>query len=442
MRRSILTIFLLWSGIVAEPAFAWRAGMLYDQNWGADVPALDASGVLPIGFVALPLTRGYVFLTLQVVEGSPCIVVTRFNADGSLNTTWLDPMVEPYAALGSAILDTPVPDIDDHGNVKARIAVSQDGTSEKIYLAAVLGSGSSMAVTRFDPDIHKVEISAVASIGFTHGFGSIEAIATAVSVGSSGNGVLVAVAGNTTETSKSTIYGAAGTSLTMSPLVSHSGTDFRINYVGSRNDGNVDVIGTEGGRARYMLVKPNSTAGIVNASQFDLTCPDGTAATSSVLDGIMPAPDDFSETESLVLGRAQCSGGSFSSIERIADIGSTPSIESVAQLGAEMNCSDAFASAPCFSYLGATGDTANGVMAFTPDAFLAHLNTSASQLRFSGDEVNAGAFGFPVILPTYLYGAASEYPYLVDMSIHSGQFGIRRIAVDRIFADGAGDFGM
>ena len=446
MWRATTAAFFLFLGLISRPVHAWHAGMIYDTTWGADVPLLDplSNGTqIFVGFVHLPISGGYLFVTLQSISDSPYVVVTRFHEDGTLNTDWLDPSTDPYAAQGSAVLDTLVPDVDDNQRAKARLAADTDGTNERIYLAALTGSGSSLVVSRFDPNLDDVDIGVETPLALHYGFGDIEADVAGVPIGTSDTGLVVAVAGNAAEASTSILYGAAGTSFAVKLLAEHTGTGLRINDMNARSDGDIDVVGTQDGSALYMLARTRTGASISNLNVFSLSCPNGTLAPTSVFDAIAPASG--SSSDSLVVGRVDCgSDGLWSVVERIGDIGSGSSarVQSMSTLGTDTNCADGFPTAPCFSYLATTAAAPDGALAFTPDGFLAHIDAGPAQSDFAGDEANAHAAGYPFVAPTLAFGATLNYPYLVGISSDSGKPGIRRIAVDRIFADGAGDFGM
>jgi hypothetical protein len=277
------------------------------------------------------------------------------------------------------------------------------------------------------------------------GFGSIEAMTAGATVGSSGTGAIVAVQGRGTEAPVSQFFGAAGSPLAIVGAGSHSSPGFRVNAITARRDGGIDVAGTEGGQAAYLQVV-TQTGNVLYENYFDLSCPNGTAATTSALDEVIPAPPTYSDDDTLVLGRADCgSVGRVSMIERVSDIRFLASsrIKAYSKVGTSTNCSDSFATAPCISsYLTVTGDAANSVLAMTPNAFLAHVDGNSGTAQFQGDETNAAAIGYPTVVPTSAAGASPEYPYLVGLSLTSdGMPGVRRIAIDRIFTDGGGELG-
>jgi hypothetical protein len=72
-----------------------------------------------------------------------------------------------------------------------------------------------------------------------------------------------------------------------------------------------------------------------------------------------------------------------------------------------------------------------------------HVDISATNATVTGQEANSAASGAPLFLPSFDFGFSLRYPYLVGWSLDTHEIpGIRRIAIDRIFADGAGDFGL
>lgn len=419
--------------------------MVYDVGWGADVPLLDSTSgdtILPVGFVHLPLSGGYLYVTLQIVKGVPHVVVTRFNANGSLNTHWKDPASDPYVVLGSAVLALPVPDLDANNTPLARVVVNIEGPSERIYFAELFGGGSMLRISRFDVSLTNFETSAI-SASLSGGFGSIEAMTAGALVGSLGTGAVVAVQGTGTNAIVSQLYGAAGSSLAITGVGSHSSPGFRINDMTARLDRAVDVVGSEGAQALYLQMRTQSPTSTIYETYFNLNCPNGSPATASALDGLVPAPPGDTGDDTMVLGRADCgSAGRVSMIERVSNIDFLGSahITGYSPAGTSVNCSDGFASAPCrASYLTAAGDAANSLVATSPDAFLAHISGNSGAATFLGDEANAALSGYPLIVPASSTGASLEYPYLIGASLNSAQMpGIRRIAIDRVFADGAG----
>jgi hypothetical protein len=449
--HSVLIVSLLLS--VSTTACAqWLEGMVYDPQFGANVPQLDMSSeVLPVGFVQLPKSGGYLFFTAQVLSGNVRIVETRFRDDGTLDTAWTT--TGPYAAQASFLTVLPAPDFDSvAGSFKARVAVDIDATAgtEKIYFMELIADGAVLAVTQFGSDGTELGSTILSSTAFFDGaISSIEAIATGVSLGASSSGTLVALQGTSTEASSSALIGVSGnvptTPLSLDVRYVMTNPLLRINFMAGRADGSVDIAGTEGGKALYALVDASAKVLQVE-NDFDLACPSGSPA-ASVLDGMAKIPPASDDSTVIVTGRVDCGlTGKLSEVARVANItlpiSSTVLSESFPE--ALTNCDMDFDTAGCeSSFLTVPSAAPNTALMLTPGFNLMHVDISATHANVAGEEANSAASGAPFFAPSFKFGFSLRYPYLVGLSVDAHEnLGIRRIAIDRIFADGAGDFGL
>jgi hypothetical protein len=338
------------------------------------------------------------------------------------------------------VLALPAPDRDASGPPKARVAIEVFGSSEHIHLAELIGGGTSLRMSRFDPAFDTFESAVVSAGSMSSGFDEIDGITAGAQVGSSGMGAVVAVRGRGLDAASARFFGAAGATLSISGLASYGASGFRVNPLRTRSDGNVDAVGSQGKQALYLLVRTAAPSNIDYETYFDLKCPDGRAATTSAIDAMVLAPPALSDDDVLVLGRADCAVGRVSMIERISNIRfrGEVAVKDYSMLDLDSNCTDSVSDTACVaSYLVATGDASNNAVALTPALSLAHVDANANRVTFLGDETNSSAAGCAALAPTTNFGASLEYPYLVGMSLDAAMApGIHRIAVDRIFADG------
>ena len=442
-------LFVVWT----TPGLAWQADMINDVHFGADVPLLDAasgSTNLPIGFVHMPVSGGYLFFSVQVISGLPKLVATRFRPDGSLDTFWQDPAHDPYATLGSIVIALPIPDVASSGFVSARVV--GDSSTDNVYLAQLNGSTSTFGAT----DLRITQLNAKAAIigtdsvsysgSFSFGFGSIEAGTANVAIGSSGTGALFALQGYGSEANVSVFMGAAGSPFNIVKTTSHVNSGFRVNYMTAQSDGTVDVVGTEGSQALYLQLSTGTSPRVEYENYFNLYCPGGSLSTASTVDAIVRAPPSYSQDDVLVSGRVDCGvAGRLQTVARVTSIRFRMSaIISAYSTTPSSDCGDPVATSYCFtSNLMAVGDAANSALATTTDGSAAHIDANPHASSIEGIEVYAAASAFPLLFASAQFGVSLEYPYLIGMSLNNSsgttQPGIRRIAIDRVFADGAGD---
>jgi hypothetical protein len=448
-RFCIASLLLIAS---ATASAQWLAGMVYDPQFGANVPQLDMSSeVLPIGFVELPKSGGYLFFTAQVLSGNVRIVETRFRDDGTLDTAWAT--TGPYAAQASLLTVLPAPDFDSVSeSFKARVAVDIDATAgtEKIYFMELIADGGVLAVTEFGSDGTELSSNIISSTAFFEGsVASIEAIATGVSLGTSSIGTLVALQGSGAESSSSALIGVSGnvptTPLSLDVRYVMTNPLLRINFMAGRADGAVDIAGTEDKKALYALV--DAAAKVLQVeNDFDLACPSGSPA-ASVLDGMARIPPASDDSTVIVTGRVDCGmTGKLSEVARVANITLPISSTVLSASFPEVlpNCDMDFDTAGCeSSFLTVPSAAPDTALMLTPGLNLMHVDISGTNANVAGEEANSAASGAPLFVPSFNFGFSLRYPYLVGLSVDAHEnLGIRRIAIDRIFADGAGDFGL
>ncbi len=447
--RRLLAIVLAM--LIHQLAWAqWQAGMAYDQNFGAEVPVLDAShpdmGV--IGFVQLPLSGGYVFFSVQQIGTAKKLVMTRFNSDGSLDKFWAR---GTYASLASYVIGIVLPDESfstDESQYQARLTTAIEGSpaTEKIYLAAkyTVGGAQYLYVAKFDLT-EPLESFAISNLptSFSDGAGAMIGVSTQITRTAGTPGVVALVQGIGSESTKASVVQAYGdpTTIDIAEVLTFTRPTLRLNRLIARPDGLGEVVGTSGSQALYMKLDVSRSA-IVSETSFDLPCPSGFTI-SSVIDNLTLIPPADSDADVLILGRVECSDGLYSEVARVANIATLPTIESfTAQKQGLEPCPPPFASAGClYSSFLRTADTSPfTAFATTTLTSLAHVATTAPIKLLGNDFNQLNGPVFPATLLSEEYGTYFTYPYVVgvDFDASSGNVkGLARLALDRIFAAGS-----
>lgn len=439
--------FALAAFAVATPAMAQYQGPIatdrgFGSNGLARLPTVDPAhpGSLPLGFVRMPLSGGYVHFSVQQVGSNARVVASRYTDNGTLNTGW--------GSGGSQIYALPVPDgigSGDPGQVEARVVVGLEGSpaSEILYLVGKLIGGDGkhyLTVARFAANGSLLAFSSDnLPVHFAFGAGSIVSAATSSRLFGAGGtnryGVLVAVQGRLSELNKTALIQIQESTIFETFSSSFTRPDLRINQLVMNADGKADVVGTEGGKALYMQYDASNDL-LLQERFFDLPCASG--ATASVADGLVRNAALGSDV--LLVGRANCTGGGQASVlARVANIATAPGINWRLTTADDLGgCGSLLDTCPVHSVLMSTA-LAGRIYATLPTGYLAHVNGGTGSAALLGFDALLGSD--LAILPAPRWGTDQSHPYLAGLAYgfdsSSGFiFGLGRIALDRTFAGG------
>jgi hypothetical protein len=172
--------------------------------------------------------------------------------------------------------------------------------------------------------------------------------------------------------------------------------------------------------------------GVVFEHYFDLGCDRGVSSTSSAADGLL-RDTSLGDDELLIVGRAVCANdGNWHSV-----LSAPYGNRAVSTGGSAPECGDLLASCPWSFGVALLGR----VYVVTPESRLVRVDTSIEYVRVLGrDALSSQELGLS-ILPSARFGTSHDSPaYLTGISMfftpRGFEYGLGRIALDRLFADG------
>jgi hypothetical protein len=160
------------------------APMIPDASFGisgyAPIPSVDIAtpGASPLGFVRLPLSGGYLMLSVQTVGGVSRVVASRFTEAGAVNTAWGSGGSLAYGGI-------PAPkNAASFGEAQARVVVNLEGSpaAEVIYLTGLyddLTGRPNLMAARLGADGALLGFGNSELFGFIGGAASIDAVSPA-----------------------------------------------------------------------------------------------------------------------------------------------------------------------------------------------------------------------------------------------------------------------
>lgn len=413
--------------LMAAPAMAAPTGpVARDRSFGANgvapVPLLgaDPPGLRTLGFVRLPQSGEYLYLSAQQINGNTRVVASRLTAAGTVNQQW--------GNQGSLIYSMPDP-------YNAWVLVNLEGSPAQEFVYVVGSYGNSLAVGRISVATGAFTFNAsTLPHAFTNGIGTITAVATAAPTtlyATNAGGVLVAVRGTGAEANKTELVQAYDITTTID-IVEYpytgaifAGTGLSINYMAQRDDGKFDVVGSANGKAAYLQYNAASPGGQLN--YIDLAC------ANSIADGLVR--DVSLAGDVLLIGRSSC-GPEVARIQTIetvpqrtwsANTGYNGTLNGCNNLTA--SCADAFAAMS----LGAPTQ----VQAATAEHRLVRVDINSGQVVGAdwlyGLVPEGGLFQ---ISPSYRTGTALVGSHLMAVGVAGSARGLGRVAADRLFAAG------
>lgn len=443
-----LAALLLLALCLAAPAPAQQVAPFgHDAAFGiggfASLPTLtpNAPGPTPLGFVRMPVSTGYVYFSVQQVNGVPRIVASRYTDEGALYTPW--------GSGGSQTYSLPIP-IGGAGTftdeIQARVAVNVEGTAEIVYLAMLYKDAqnvTNLLVARLDSNGGLLSAgNSTLSNGLSRGPGAITAIATAnAGTLQSGNpGLLLAVQGRETEIDTteliqvSTPANSNVTTIFEYPTGDGRLTraDLRIRHMALRDDGSFDIVGNEGGKATYILYNAH-TFRVLRQNYFTLSCG---SSVSSVADGLLR--DSSLSGAALLVGRADCGGGDKRPVvAKVQDIDTFPTLAwTVVTADRISGCTDLLL--PCLSSFITMASPGRAAIT-TPAAYLSVIDAAGAGTIVRRDALFSTGVGLS-ILPSFKVGASRNAPYLTGLAMQASPgvmaFGMARLPLDRIFGSG------
>lgn len=440
MFRRIFAWLAAAAVLVAMPLMAQYEGPIaLDKSFGAggfgNIPALGNSplGAVAIGFVQLPLSGDFIYVSVQQVNGNDRVVATRLTPAGAVNAQW--------GNQGSLVYSMPVPAYAaaNDGTFDARLVANVEGTAEFVYLIG--RNGNALTVARISiADGTFIYNASTLPIAYASGVGSITAAAPARAFTlyfTNSPGVLVAVRGTGSEVDETDFVHVYSDGATLN-IAEFSGTNgsitrqfLSINYMAVREDGAFDVVGAATGKAMYLQYYARSPQ-VLRENYFDL------CGTTAVADGMVRDPS--LGTDTILATRSSCGPA----LLRVSNIdGAQPQVLWSAPTGVSddnANCPNLLN--PCSSTFAALSATVPGeVLALTPSFRLAHVKASTG-LLLGRDELGGRWMDNDLLSePTYKLGAVQNGPYLVGIAYLAAPFvrkyGLVRVATDRLFADGA-----
>lgn len=428
------------------------ASMIADGGFGfggfASIPAVDTStpASAPLGFVRMPLSGGYLVLSVQTVSGVSRVVASRLTETGAIDNGWGSGGAQAYA------IPIPTGAANFTGFAPARVVVALEGSPaiEVVYLVGLYNDGDgrpNLMAMRLGANGAFLSFANSELFGFIGGAGSIDAIspASGTALLAGHPGLLVAVRGQGSMADTTTIVqvftplGSVNTSIvdyaTSDVRLSRPG--LRINHLLAQDDGSFDAVGTEGGMALYLHYDAKSLH-VLQERYFALSCGTGFGASSaSVADGIVR-----NATSVLLLGRARCGGdGTRAVLARVATIDIAPTEVWSSRVS---DAFDGFADLldPCLSCAAVMSDTVAGqVLVVSPSGYLAHVDAGNGRVAVRDAlQLMQGAAVFGVA-PTTRLGLSQTPPYLTGIAVYNVPpsaplYGLARVAVDRVFASG------
>lgn len=448
--RVAVCLFALLLGwlCASPPALAQQvAPLARDGSFGgggfAAIPTLTpgAPAPLPLGFVRLPLSPGYVVFSMQQVNGVFRIVASRYTDDGVL--------FAPWGNSGSQTYSLPIPLGGPGGfgeEVQARVTVNQEGAAEILYLVLLYKDNlnvTNLMVARIGTDGGLLSVAnSTLSNGLTRGIGAITAIATANAgpLYSNNPGLLLAVQGRESELDTTELIQVStplnGTVTTIFEYPTGDGritrADLRIRHLSLRDDGKFDLAGTQGGKAMYMLYDAH-TFRVLRENYFTLSCGSSVA---SVADNLVR--DTSLGGAVLLVGRADCGAGTLRPVlAKVLDIDTFPSLAWTVTTAEAINgCSDL--RGPCLASY-ATVSSPGRAHVVTPPGYLALVNVAGSGTILGRDSLFDTGQNLSV-LPSLKMGAARNTSYLTGVAVavtpDGTSFGLGRVALDRLFGYG------
>lgn len=424
-----------------EARAAYRAPVAVDSSFGinglAVVPGYDATYFVDevLGF-AKATDRYLVFSIQHNISGSR-LVGTMFDSSGRL--------VLSVGSLGSSIYAVPFPI-----NSTARIAANGDS----VYFAAVQFNSVSGDFQYYVLTVDAIT-GALTSFVTTGPFNNpsgganqaraIDAIATP----HVNDGVIVAGRGATalapgTVVDLLRIDGNPATIDASNSYNFQPTAGFRINQISTALPGKVEMVGVDNAIATYsgFITSTGSTAGFAT---IPFRCPNS-SSTSSSADSIIR---DAFLSDALVYGRMTCPGSTdtYATLTRVSSIESSPTVEWSTTIGRETAncdpsgpaCSSTYAK---FFFFQADNESHNfgtpRVLVTSPSQELVYFDVTEATDHAPapvGTEVNQGDI---IVTPSLNKGTELAYPNLIAPArrTSTGQMGLARIAIDRVFANG------
>ncbi|HEX6834819.1 MAG TPA: hypothetical protein VF132_14875 [Rudaea sp.] len=441
---------------------AYEVPVAVDHAFGQDgfaaVPPFGPTYIVDasLGFVQFKHNSSdYLYVTMQhsVVDGFRGIVATRFAPDGSIVQNW--------AMNGQLRYDGFYPYFST-ARLAERFQPGRPSSpghpgspdAQYVYIAAtILTARGDIAYAVADIDVTQgapIGTSFSAPLGHPPGVGY-----EAQRVGwiDASDDVLVAGMGATT---------AAGNVVDIFRLVGNPGTidtsggtwnefstprDFRVNQmipVGTQQL--LDLVGGDGGTSAIYVQYDRNTRSVAQYSYVTLPCAVGEGTARSTADGIVRDTETL-RSDVLLYGRSDCNGvnGTHASISRIANVGfAAIPLWTVHLDGAETDssCSNFVGYGCDRSYVGLfkrklhPNDTADAtfVIAAGLDGTIRQIDLSfPDNPVVTGVEFNVGDL---TVTPSLSQGTVLDYPTMVAPATKLGQYGLARVAIDRIFADG------
>lgn len=409
--------------MAASAMAAYTGPVVPDPSFGANgvapAPLLGANppGVRTLGFVRLPQSGEYLYLSAQQINGNPRVVASRLTVAGTVNHQWGD--------QGSLVYSMPDP-------YNAWVLVNLEGSPAQEFVYLVGSYGTSLAVARISVATGAFTFNtSTLPNAFANGIGGITAVATAAPTtlyATNAGGVLVAVRGTGAEANKTELVQAYDIATTID-IVEYpyagaifTGTGLSINYMAQRGDGKFDVVGSAGGKATYLQYNAVSPGGQLNS--IDLAC------ANSIADGLVR--DVSLGGDVLLIGRSSC-GPEVARIQTIesapqrtwsANTGYSAVLSGCTNLAA--SCADVFAAMS----VGAPAQ----VQVVTAEHRLVRVDTHSGQVVGADwlyGQVPGGLFR---IYPSYRTGTALVGPHLMAVGTNSSAHGLGRVAADRLFA--------
>lgn len=439
MFRQFLAALALSVVLAANPAFAQYQGVIApDRSFGsggfAALPVVSPAtpGSVPLGFVRMPSSGGYLYFSVQQVGANLRVIASRYTDAGAINTGW--------GSGGNLVYAVPVPDGVGGGapleDIQARVVVGLEGSpaAEIVYLVGRF-SGN-LTVARFAADGTFLSFASdPLPIGFAFGPGSISAVAAGGNLFGGNTGLLVAVQGRSSEINRTALIQIQGGSIFETFGIRLNRPDLRINQIVLQADGKADLVGTQGAKATYLRYDARSNV-LLNEQFFDLPCA-SSATLASVADGIVRGGALVNDV--LISGRSQCGSGQQSSVVRIASVETLPTVAWSIGTGTDLGGCTALLD-PCLaSFVTLSGVVPGRAYAVTPGAYLAQVDVTGSGRLLGRDALMGEAGGSAlVIVPSNKFGASHAHPSIagIGYSVTPGGavFGFGRVVLDRLFA--------
>jgi hypothetical protein len=370
-----------------------------------------------LGFVRLPQSGEYLYVSAQQINGNPRVVASRLTAAGTVNHQW--------GNQGSLVYSMPDP-------YNAWVLVNLEGAPAQEFVYVVGNYGNSLAVGRISVATGSFTFNAsTLPHAFANGIGAITAVATAAPTtlyATNAGGVLVAVRGTGAEANKTELVQAYDIATSID-IVEYpytgavfTGAGLSINYMAQRDDGTFDVVGSAAGKAAYLRYDAVAPGGQLNT--IDLAC------ANSAADGLVR--DASLAGDVLLIGRSSCGP----EVARIQTIETVPQRIWSANTGYNgvlngcnnltVSCADVFAAM--------TVDAPSQVQAVTAERRLVRVDALTGQVVGADWLYGQVPEGIFQIYPSYRTGTALVGPHLMAVGTNSSARGLARVAADRLFA--------